>query len=257
MEPIAVASGAQSAGSGSLISGISSASGGGFGAGMAFPFDLSRDLFNYGLGAYGTKKQREWSKMMSDTAYQRAVKDMRAAGLNPALLYGGAGGAASTPGTAATPPPTTTTSALAAFTGLKRIKKELDVAESTKRKLDQDTELSKESTNTERSKQKLNENLGMEALMRASKEIAETKVSNAYEALLGVNAYNASLDALHKEIGLKPYKHKSVGKYLPYIDYLQRKGLLNPFSLIGLGFGAVGKGGIDLGRKTGEILLKK
>nr|CAI9749776.1 pilot protein for DNA ejection [Microvirus sp.] len=45
------------------------------------------------------QKERDWSERMSNTAYQRAVKDMRAAGLNPALLYSSAG-VASTPSVA-------------------------------------------------------------------------------------------------------------------------------------------------------------
>lgn len=44
------------------------------------------------------QNNRDWETEMSNTAYQRQVSDMQAAGVNPALMYGGSGaGGASTP----------------------------------------------------------------------------------------------------------------------------------------------------------------
>jgi len=57
---------------------------------------------------YGTKKarkearrQRHWAQWMSSTAYQRATDDMKKAGLNPALMYGGGSAAQMGSGAAA------------------------------------------------------------------------------------------------------------------------------------------------------------
>lgn len=48
------------------------------------------------FSANEAQKSRAWQEQLSNTAYQRAAKDLKAAGLNPALLYSSSG-QASTP----------------------------------------------------------------------------------------------------------------------------------------------------------------
>lgn len=78
------------------------------------PFSLIGDVLGGGLGFLGTmltnsqqsanqQKQMDWQTQMSNTAHQREVSDLKAAGLNPILSAGGGRGA-TTPSTPLTNP---------------------------------------------------------------------------------------------------------------------------------------------------------
>lgn len=63
--------------------------------GLAGAAAAGASVLGTGLSIGEARANREWQERMSNTAYQRAVRDMRLAGLNPMLAFGQGG--ASTP----------------------------------------------------------------------------------------------------------------------------------------------------------------
>lgn len=60
-------------------------------------YNSAEALLNREYNSYEAQKNRNFQEYMSNTAYQRAVNDMRMAGLNPLLAFGGFNNSAATP----------------------------------------------------------------------------------------------------------------------------------------------------------------
>lgn len=144
------------------------------------------------------KKQRDWQERMSNTAYQRAVKDMKMAGINPMLAY--MQGGASSPSGAQAQIEDVVSPAIASAQHGRRLSQELKNMQTVKNNVEADTNLKKAN----------------QATAEAQKENIEANTTNARQ----INTIQAlSIPELRN---MARFQEGTGGKVAPWADFLRR-----------------------------------
>lgn len=190
-------------------------------AGIGTAAAAAQPFISSAFNAWQAHKQEEFQREMSNTAHQREVRDLKAAGLNP-ILSVKHGGASSPPGDSARADSTSIASALQARSQIELQKAQIEDTNSARALKDaqaidiNNTQLPRIDLMIAQKEQTLAQTV--KTADEREKILQEIQNLKQQKALLMVNTESSALDLAQKKVQKSLYKIPAAG-----IDYIEKK----------------------------------